>query len=154
MKKLFILSFVWVILSSYFSKTEANPYYLPEPKPIFEMIQDSDYVVKAKIDSIHQTTIKPGTISVTCNLQILKIFKANTPIPPQIDLSFLVIPKLYGKFLVSVPPKGEYILFMKQKVFNDSNGKPFESIVLYEPHPYAIQDYSIDLENKIQEFTR
>ena len=70
--------------------------------------------------------------------------------PAKLDIAFMVLPNLYGKWLKATPNEGEYILFFINKVVKDSKGNLTNVIALYEPHPFAIHDYTKEYENKLR----
>ncbi|MCB1176501.1 MAG: hypothetical protein KDK36_02875 [Leptospiraceae bacterium] len=150
MKNFLISSLFFLLLFSLTPNSLiSGPYSLPEPIELSQLIKECDYVARVTIDEVHHKKIKTGLLSASMEVTVKRAFKAETPLPPKIELSFIVNQRQYGKSLVSLPEKGEYILFMNRKIFLFFFGKKFESFILYEPHPFAIQNYSGELENKI-----
>ena len=123
---------------------------LPTPPSLEELIRESDYIAKVKISKIKEKKVSKTDISVTCTGEILEAYKTPAPMPAKLDIAFMVLPDLYGKWLKVTPNEGEYILFFINKVVKDSKGNLTNVIALYEPHPFAIHDYTKEYENKLR----
>jgi hypothetical protein len=123
---------------------------LPTPPSLEELIRESDYIAKVKISKIKEKKVSKSDISVTCTGEVLEAYKTPSPMPAKLDIAFMVLPDLYGKWLKATPNEGEYILFFINKVVKDSKGNLTNVIALYEPHPFAIHDYTKEYENKLR----
>lgn len=123
---------------------------LPTPPSLEELIRESDYIAKVKISKIKEKKVSKTDISVTCTGEILEAYKTPAPMPAKLDIAFMVLPDVYGKWLKVTPNEGEYILFFINKVVKDSKGNLTNVIALYEPHPFAIHDYTKEYENKLR----
>lgn len=123
---------------------------LPTPPSLEELIRESDYIAKVKISKIKEKKVSKTDISVTCTGEILEAYKTPAPMPAKLDIAFMVLPDVYGKWLKVTPKEGEYILFFINKVVKDSKGNLTNVIALYEPHPFAIHDYTKEYENKLR----
>lgn len=130
----------------------SGPYSVPTPPTLQEKVKESDYVVHAEVDDVQQTSIKKGTFSVQCNLKIKRAYKAKSPLSPNLEVSFIIMPASYGKMLVEAPKKGEYIVFLQEKTVRDAKGKTASSIILYDPNPFAFQVYTTQLEQQVLKF--
>ena len=123
---------------------------LPTPPSLDELIADSDYVARVKLSKIKEKKLSKSEISVSCLGEILEAYKTPSPMPAKLDIAFMVLPEVYGKWLKVTPKEGEYILFFINKVVKDAGGNLNNVITLYEPHPFAIYDYSKEYEKKIR----
>ena len=123
---------------------------LPTPPSLEELIRESDYIAKVRISKIKEKKVSKTDISVTCTGEILEAYKTPAPMPAKLDIAFMVLPDVYGKWLKVTPNEGEYILFFINKVVKDSKGNLTNVIALYEPNPFAIHDYTKDYENKLR----
>lgn len=123
---------------------------LPTPPRLEELVRDSDYIARVKMTACKQTKVLGNDLSVTCKGEVLEAYKTIAPLPGKMDIGFMVLPEKYGKWLKAVPKEGEYILHFINRVSSDSGGNPRNLIVLYEPHPFAIHDYSKEYETKIR----
>ena len=123
---------------------------LPTPPSLEELIADSDYVARVKLSKIREKKLSKSEISVTCQGEVLEAYKTPAPMPAKLDIAFMVLPEIYGKWLKTTPKEGDYILFFVNKVVRDASGNLNNVIALYEPHPFAIYDYSKDTEKKIR----
>jgi hypothetical protein len=127
----------------------AEPSAIPAPPNFAEQIRESDYVVRADIEKVTQVKLKPDTYSVQCSLKVKNAYKAKSPLSPDLDVAFIIKPRSYGKMLVQAPDKGEYIIFLQEKLVKDSKGNSIKTIVLYDPNPYAFYTFSTKLEKQI-----
>jgi len=123
---------------------------LPTPPSLDELIKESDYIAKVRISKIKEKKVSKTDISVTCTGEILEAYKTPSPMPAKLDIAFMVLPEVYGKWLKATPNEGEYILFFINKVVKDSKGNLTNVIALYEPHPFAIHDFTKEYENKLR----
>ena len=123
---------------------------LPTPPSLDELIKESDYIAKVRISKIKEKKVSKSDISVTCKGEVLEAYKTPSPMPAKLDIAFMVLPDVYGKWLKATPTEGEYILFFINKVVKDSKGNLTNVIALYEPHPFAIHDYTKEYENKLR----
>ncbi len=144
MKLLFLILIKFSLTQIY-----AGPYSVPTPPSLQEKVKESDYIVYAELDDIQQTDIRKGTYSVQCNLRIKRAYKAKNQLSPNLEVSFIIMPGSYGKMLIEAPKKGEYIIFLQEKTVRDSKGKSLNSIVLYDPNPFAFQTYTSQLEQEL-----
>jgi hypothetical protein len=123
---------------------------LPTPPRLDELVHDSDYIARVKLIGCKQTKVSGNDISVTCKGEVMEAYKTIAPLPGRMDIGFMVLPEKYGKWLKAVPKEGEYILHFINRVSSDPSGTPRNLIVLYEPHPFAIHEYSKEYESKIR----
>jgi hypothetical protein len=123
---------------------------VPTPPSLEELIRESDYVAKVRISKIKEKKISKSEFSVTCMGEVLEAYKTPSPLPAKLDIAFMVLPDMYGKWLKATPSEGEYILFFINKVVKDSKGNLTNVIALYEPHPFAIHDYTKEYEAKVR----
>lgn len=140
---------IFFLLLLMVSSLYAGPFSVPTPPKLEEQIQESDYIVHADIENVNQTKIQQDVFSVQCSLKIKRAYKAKEPLSPDLDVSFIIKPRTYGKMLVEAPPKGEYIIFLQNKTVKDANGRSSNTIVLYDPNPFSIQPFSAKLEKQI-----
>ncbi len=123
---------------------------VPTPPSLDELIRESDYVAKVRISKIKEKKISKSEFSVTCMGEVLEAYKTPSPLPAKLDIAFMVLPDMYGKWLKATPSEGDYILFFINKVVKDSKGNLTNVIALYEPHPFAIHDYTKEYEAKVR----
>jgi hypothetical protein len=123
---------------------------VPTPPSLEELIRESDYIAKVRISKIKEKKVSKSEFSVTCMGEVLEAYKTPSPLPAKLDIAFMVLPDMYGKWLKATPSEGEYILFFINKVVKDSKGNLSNVIALYEPHPFAIHDYSKEYEAKVR----
>lgn len=124
---------------------------LPAPPPFPELVKDANYIARVRIHDVNSKNLNKKTISVSAKAEVLEAYKTPIPMPARLDLAFLVFPDLFGKWLKEAPDEGEYILFLINKPVRDAKGTISNTIVLYEPHPFAIYNYSEELENKVRQ---
>jgi hypothetical protein len=123
---------------------------LPTPPSLEELIRDSEYVAKVKLSKIREKKISGGDLSVTCVGEVLEAYKTPSPMPAKLDLAFMVLPNVYGKWLKATPREGEYILFFINKAVKDPKGNLINVVALYEPNPFAIHEYTKEYETKVR----
>lgn len=123
---------------------------LPTPPRLEELVRDSDYIARVKLSGCIQKKITEKEISVNCKGDILEAYKTKTPLPGRLNIGFMVLPEKFGKWLRSPPREGEYILHFINREATDSRGNQRNLVVLYEPHPFAIHEYSKEYETKIR----
>lgn len=123
---------------------------LPTPPRLEELVKDSDYIAKVKLTKCIQKKLTEKEISVTCKGDVQEAYKTKAPLPGKMDIAFLIFPEKFGKWLRVAPKEGDYILHFIDREATDSKGTPRNLIVLYEPHPFAIHEYSLEYETKIR----
>jgi hypothetical protein len=141
---------VLILLLFFVTGLSAGPFSVPTPPELSEQVRESEFIVRGEIDSITQTKIRNGVFSVQVTLKIKKTYKAQSPLPSDLDLSFMIMPGTYGKMLIEPPKKGEYIVFLQSKSIKDVKGKTSYVVVLYDPNPFAMQNFTPELEEQVQ----
>lgn len=127
---------------------------VPTPPSLEELVISSDYIARAKLTSIKENKLNKGTLIVSASAEMIKVYKGGEKLKKQLNLKFIVLPELYGKWFKATPQEGEYMLFFVNKKIKDKNGKETSMVVLYEPHPFAINEWSSELELQIQSLVK
>ncbi len=122
---------------------------VPTPPSLEELIKSSDLIAKTKLTKLKKNVINSSTISVNANVEFFKVYKGKDISKSNMDLAFMVLPELYGKFLKKVPEEGDYILFFNKKEIRDSKGNPKTIYILYDPNVFAFKEITSELESKL-----
>ncbi|HMV42628.1 MAG TPA: hypothetical protein PK079_13200 [Leptospiraceae bacterium] len=140
--KIFLLSFFCILLYA-----EAAP----TPPSFEELFKKSDYIAKTKLVNLKEKQINKNLIAINTTAEVLKQYKAVSPMPEKIDLAFTVLPEVYGKWLKVPPKEGEYVIFYINKEVKDGKGNRHTIISLYEPHVFAFREWTEELEKRLLE---
>jgi len=123
----------------------------PTPPSFEELVKKSDFIAKTKLMNLKEKQINKNLISINTTAEIVKQYKAKTPMPDKIDLAFTVLPEVYGKWLKVPPKEGEYVIFYINKEIKDSRGNSRSIITLYEPHVFAFREWTEELEKRLSD---
>jgi hypothetical protein len=123
----------------------------PTPPSFEELVKKSDFIAKTKLVNLKKTTVSENLTVINTTGEIIKKYKAKTPMPDKIDLAFNVLPKIYGRWLKAPPEEGEYVIFYINKTVKDNKGNVSSVITLYEPHVFAFREWTEELEKRLLE---
>ena len=122
---------------------------LPQPEELVSQIKRADTVVFANITHVNKSEISAGMLSINLQAEVIRVYKSRTPMRVKFNLAFMTFPEYYGKYMQDPPEKGKYILFLN---YVKNENYP-DTLTLQTPHPYAIREWSPELENKITAVT-